>query len=104
MPQPHMQGEAAKGNGSTPMNVGYALGDADTRALLKDACTATGLDPCGARMLRLGSNAVYRLTKPVVARIARPGAGTETARRTVAVARWLESVAYPAVRAIGIEQ
>src|SRR5260370_9714450 len=86
------------------MNVGYALGEADTRALLKEACTATGLNPCGARMLRLGSNAVYRLAEPVVARIARPGAGTETAHRTVAVARWLESVEYPAVRAIGIDK
>jgi aminoglycoside phosphotransferase (APT) family kinase protein len=86
------------------MNVGYALGEADTRALLKEACTAAGLNPSGARMLRLGSNAVYRLAEPVVARIARPGAGTETARRTVAVARWLESVDYPAVRAIGIDQ
>ena len=40
------------------MNVGYALGEADTRALLKEACTAASLNPCGARMLRLGSNAV----------------------------------------------
>ncbi len=86
------------------MNVGYALGDADTRALLKDACAAAGLNACGARILRLGSNAVYRLAEPVVARIARPGAGMEAARRTVAVARWLESAAYPAVRALGIEQ
>src|SRR5260370_20603886 len=86
------------------MHVSYALGAEDTRALLKEACTATSLNPCGARMLRLGSNAVYRLAEPVVARIARPGAGTETAHRTVAVARWLESVEYPAVRAIGIDQ
>src|SRR5260370_38239269 len=82
------------------MHVSYALGAEDTRALLKEACTATGMNPCGARMLRLGSNAVYRLAEPVVARIARPGAGTETARRTVTVAPGLESVTYPAVRAM----
>lgn len=58
----------------------------------------------GARLLRLGSNAVHRLAAPVVARIARPDAGTETARRTVEVARRLESVAYPAVRAIDVDQ
>jgi Ser/Thr protein kinase RdoA (MazF antagonist) len=86
------------------MNTGYALGEADTRALLQEACAATGLSASGARLLRLGSNAVYRLDSPVVARIARPDAGTETARKTVAVARWLESVGYPAVRAISVDQ
>jgi Ser/Thr protein kinase RdoA (MazF antagonist) len=86
------------------MNSGYALGEADTRALLTKACTATGLDSDGARLLRLGSNAVYLLTEPVVARIARPDAGTEKAQRTVEVARWLESADYPAVRAISVDQ
>jgi Ser/Thr protein kinase RdoA (MazF antagonist) len=86
------------------MNTGYALGDADTRALLAQACTAAGLDSACARLLRLGSNAVYRLAVPVVARIARPGQGTETAERTVEVARWLESADYPAVRAVGVDQ
>jgi Ser/Thr protein kinase RdoA (MazF antagonist) len=86
------------------MNTGYALGEADTRALLQEACAATGLSAAGARLLRLGSNAVYRLDAPVVARIARPDARTETARKTVEVARWLESAGYPAVRAIGVDQ
>jgi Ser/Thr protein kinase RdoA (MazF antagonist) len=86
------------------MNVGYALGEAETRALLHEACAATGLSADGARLLRLGSNAVYRLAAPVVARIARPDANPETARRTVAVARWLQSAGYPAVRAIDVDQ
>jgi len=86
------------------MNMGYALGETDTRALLSEACTAIGLDARGARLLRLGSNAVYRLTSPVIARIARPDAGTGAAQRTVDVARWLESVDYPIVRAIDVEQ
>jgi hypothetical protein len=86
------------------MNTGYALGEADTRALLTEACAAAGLDSSGARLLRLGSNAVYRLADPVVARIGRPDGGTETAQRTVDVARWLESAGYPAVRAIGVDQ
>jgi Ser/Thr protein kinase RdoA (MazF antagonist) len=86
------------------MNVGYALGEAETRALLQEACAATGLSADGARLLRLGSNAVYRLAAPVVARIARPDANPETARRTVAVARWLQSADYPAVRAIDVDQ
>jgi aminoglycoside phosphotransferase (APT) family kinase protein len=86
------------------MNMGYAPGEADTRALLAEACGAVGLDPGGARLLRLGSNAVYRLAEWVIARIARPGTGTETARRTVEVARWLEAAGYPAVRALGVYQ
>jgi Ser/Thr protein kinase RdoA (MazF antagonist) len=86
------------------MNTGHVLDEADTRALLAQACTTAGLDSSGAHLLRLGTNAVYRLAEPVVARIARPGAGTETAQRTVDVARWLESAGYPAVRAIGVDQ
>lgn len=55
-------------------------------------------------MLRLGSNAVYRLQAPIVARVGRPGADIASVRQTVAVARWLESVGYPAVRALSVDQ
>jgi len=55
--------------------------------------------------MRLGSNAVYRLAAlPVVARISRRHVGVQQARRAVAVARWLASVDYPAVRAVAVEQ
>jgi thiamine kinase-like enzyme len=86
------------------MNVGYALGEAETRALLQQACAVAGLSADGARLLRFGSNAVYRLAAPVVARIARLDADPETAWRAVAVARWLQSEGYPAVRAIDVDQ
>jgi aminoglycoside phosphotransferase (APT) family kinase protein len=52
----------------------------------------------------MGSNAVYHLTAPVVVRVSRDNADVDLARRTVAVARWLESVCYPAVRAIDVDQ
>jgi Ser/Thr protein kinase RdoA (MazF antagonist) len=81
-----------------------AWGEAYARALLQEACSATGLSASGARLLRLGSNAVYRLDTPVVARVARPDARAGSVRRTVAVARWLEAAGYPAVRAIGVDQ
>ena len=71
---------------------------------LKQACAIAGIDADGARLLRLGSNAVYRLKAPIVARISRPGADIDHASRTVAVARWLESVGYPAVRAVQVDQ
>ena len=60
------------------------------------ACATAGIDAEGARLLRIGSNAVYRLKPPVIVRISRPGADAGQVRRTVAVARWLESAGYPA--------
>lgn len=80
------------------------MSEAGTRAILAQACEVAGLSADSARLLRLGSNAVYRLTAPVVARIARPEDDTAAARRMVAVARWLESAGYPAVRALPLDQ
>ena len=71
---------------------------------LKQACAIAGIDADGARLLRLGSNAVYRLKDPIVARVSRPGTDIDHVTRTVAVARWLESAGYPAVRAIHVDQ
>ncbi len=71
---------------------------------LEHACNIASLDPEGARLLRLGSNAVYHLKAPVIARIARPGTDLDHVSRTVAVARWLEAEHYPAVRVIDIDQ
>jgi aminoglycoside phosphotransferase (APT) family kinase protein len=81
-----------------------ALTEATARALLEQACRAAGLSADGARLLRMGSNAVYHLTAPVVVRISRGDADIEHARRTVAVARWLESADYPAVRVMDVDQ
>lgn len=65
---------------------------------LEQACADVGLDADGPRLLRLGSNAVYHLKAPVIARISRPGTDITPVRRSIAVARWLESAGYPAVR------
>ncbi|MGH3281087.1 MAG: phosphotransferase enzyme family protein [Trebonia sp.] len=78
--------------------------EAQTLAILGQACEATGLSADGARLLRLGSNAVYRLASPVVVRIAYADTDTEATRRTVEVARWLQAVDYPAVRALALDQ
>lgn len=61
------------------------------------------IDPAGARLLRLGTNAVYRLAVPIVVRIASVDR-LDGMNRTIAVARWLASVEYPAVRALKVEQ
>lgn len=76
----------------------------ESPSLLERACRIAGMEEEGARLLRLGSNAVYRLTGPVIVRISRTGADVGHARRTVAVARWLESVNYPAVRVVDVDQ
>jgi len=76
----------------------------DSQDVLERACAIAGLDADGARLLRIGSNAVYRLKAPVIARVSRPGADAGHVRRTVAVARWLESVGYPAVRVVDVGQ
>jgi len=76
----------------------------DSRDALEQACAAAGIDAGGARLLRVGSNAVYRLKPPVIVRVSRPGADAGQVRRTVAVARWLEAARYPAVRAVDVDQ
>jgi len=76
----------------------------DPQDILEQACAIAGIDATGARLLRVGSNTVYRLKAPVIARISRPGTDPAQVRRTVAVARWLQSVDYPAVRVVDVDQ
>jgi aminoglycoside phosphotransferase (APT) family kinase protein len=85
-------------------SVGHDLDEARARVLLEQACGIAGLSADGARLMRIGSNAVYHLTEPVVVRISRNQGDLDQARRTVAVARWLESADYPAVRATDVDQ
>ncbi|WFB85847.1 MULTISPECIES: aminoglycoside phosphotransferase family protein [Streptomyces] len=69
--------------------------------VLREACETAGLDPTGAELLRLGSNAVYRLaTAPVIVRIARDPSVLAEMERAVGVARWLETVDFPATRVL----
>jgi hypothetical protein len=72
-------------------SVGHDLSESRAHAVLERACGLAGLSADAARLLRIGSNAVYHLAAPVVVRISRKDADFERARRTVAVARWLAS-------------
>jgi aminoglycoside phosphotransferase (APT) family kinase protein len=76
----------------------------DSQDALDRACAVVGIDPRGARLLRVGSNAVYRLEASIVARVSRAGTDADQVRRTVNVARWLESVDYPAARVVDVDQ
>ncbi|GHH68746.1 hypothetical protein GCM10018793_00020 [Streptomyces sulfonofaciens] len=73
---------------------------------LREACAVARIDASGAELLRLGSNAVYRLpSAPVIVRIARDVDAAAEMERAVAVARWLESEDFPATRVLpGVEQ
>jgi aminoglycoside phosphotransferase len=105
-PRPGVGGRPAVVTVSQPDGEGDERAELDplrAEMLLERACGIAGLNPDGARLLRIGSNAVYRLAAPVVARISRTGNSAQ-AERSVAVARWLESVDYPAVRATGVDQ
>jgi aminoglycoside phosphotransferase (APT) family kinase protein len=73
--------------------------EASTRRTLAAVCQKVGLDVAGAKLLRLGENALYVLAEAeVVVRIARSLAAVEDVRKEVRVARWLEETKFPAVR------
>lgn len=71
---------------------------------LDRACQLVGLAPGGAELIRIGSNAVYRLPEKVIVRIAPTPAEAENAKKQVAVADWLADNDYPAVRALNVDQ
>ena len=73
---------------------------------LADACRTAALDASDAVLLRLGSNAVYRLpSAQVVVRIGPSAAELKRVERVVRVARWLAGEDFPATRLVaGLRQ
>ena len=72
---------------------------------MASACQMAGLDAEGVEQLRFGVNALYRpATTPVVVRVARGPAYLPSARREVAVSRWLADEGFPARTVDVIEQ
>lgn len=63
---------------------------------LRTAAGVAQIDSRGAELIRLGSNAMFRLPGGIVARVSRPG-HQSTAAKEVAVARWLALHDVPAV-------
>ncbi|MFE4370459.1 phosphotransferase enzyme family protein [Streptomyces sp. NPDC056835] len=65
------------------------------------ACRRAGLDGDGARLVRLGENALFRLAAhPVVVRIARSMEYLDSARGEVQVSRWLAGEGFPVTRVV----
>jgi Ser/Thr protein kinase RdoA (MazF antagonist) len=71
---------------------------------LVSASEQVGVDADAAELIRMGSNAVFRVSPDVIGRVAPSSALVDNARKQIDVARWLESIDYPAVRAIDVPQ
>jgi Ser/Thr protein kinase RdoA (MazF antagonist) len=73
--------------------------------VLVRACAVTALDVSGARLLRLGENALFHLpTEAIVVRIARTMDYWPDAVKEVSVSRWLASSQFPAARVHPVAQ
>ena len=86
------------------IGVREAFTETSARRALTRACHLAGLRPDGAELIRLGSNAVFRLDGETIARVAPTQGAWASSERQIAVSRWLASVGYPAVRAVDVEQ
>ncbi|MFE0415026.1 phosphotransferase enzyme family protein [Streptomyces tendae] len=74
---------------------------ATAKRVVGDACRAAGLDGDGAELIRLGENALFRLASvPVIVRVARGREWLPTARKEVAVSRWLAGEGFSAARVV----
>jgi aminoglycoside phosphotransferase (APT) family kinase protein len=78
----------------------------DLEPVLAEAIARAGLHSRGAALLRVGTNAVFRLTdEPVVVRIGLTADARSRHEKEVRVARWLASIGIPAARlATSLEQ
>lgn len=81
-----------------------ALTETTARRALTRACQQVGLPPSDAELIRIGSNAVFRVNAATIARVAPSVAHRENAQKQIDVARWLRDIDYPATRALDIEQ
>ncbi|MFC4503236.1 MULTISPECIES: phosphotransferase enzyme family protein [Streptomyces] len=78
-----------------------AFTSAGATRVMGGACRVVGLDAAGAELIRLGENALFRLASvPVIVRIARSIEYLSSARREVAVSRWLAREGFPAARVV----
>ncbi|MCG5212648.1 aminoglycoside phosphotransferase family protein [Streptosporangium sp. KLBMP 9127] len=70
----------------------------EATAVLREVCVGMGLDPRGAHLLRVRSNAVFKLRSEIVVRIATAPDALTRLPVVLAVARWLAERGFPTVR------
>jgi len=74
---------------------------ARAQQVMVDACRMAGLESGGAQLIRLGENALFRLTSaPVVVRVARGAEYLPSVRRELMVSRWLSDEGFSAIRVV----
>lgn len=78
--------------------------EAEARESLIAACEEAGTGVESVELIRIGSNAVFRVNSDVIGRVAPDLHGWDNAERQIRVARWLEGVKYPATRALSVVQ
>lgn len=78
--------------------------DESARQALTRACQLAGVAARSVELIRMGSNAVYRVDGDVIARVAPSAQLLANATKQIDVARWLESVDFPATRALDVNQ
>ncbi|WP_433498851.1 phosphotransferase [Sphaerimonospora sp. CA-214678] len=76
------------------MNTVVPLGD----GILLDLCRMAGMDCRDARLIRVCANTVFYLPRAAAAVRVASAEMAAKARRAVRMARWLESIGFPAVR------
>jgi aminoglycoside phosphotransferase (APT) family kinase protein len=94
---------ATEGSAREPAGPGE-LTELNARSALATACIAAGISDAGARLIRIGSNAVFRVGRDVIARVGRSAENLRQAQKQIAVATWLEQQDYPAARALHVDQ
>lgn len=72
-------------------------------AALNRARAQLGLPRDRAELVRRGENTIYRLPHGVIARVGQPGS-LATARREIAISRWLTTQQIPVVQALDLAQ
>src|SRR4051812_14057847 len=78
--------------------------DAARRGLVV-ACGRVGLEASRIELIRVGTNAVFRVGPDVVGRVVRRnGESAKKIERQVAVAGWLASIDFPATRLLSVDQ
>jgi hypothetical protein len=88
-------------NGQDPAE---ELTEESARRALAVACAAAGITNDRASLIRIGSNAVFRLPNGVIARVARSVDQFAEATKQVDVSNWLREQHYSAIRALSIAQ
>ena len=90
---------------ATSKSTALPFSAATAESVLVTACEIAGLDARGARLLRLGENALFHLpVESAVVRIARTMDYWRDVVKEVAVARWLANYQFPAAEVCEIPQ